>query len=82
MNKYRSYYSKEKNNDQERKEAKIRKIMRLEALENQRYSTTSNNEYKTAYIVLLGIIGIGCLGLLVYAAGRKSGRDTCKYKHY
>ena len=70
------YIPKKRNN--ERAEL-IKEYERLQALEERkpRYST-SNNVYKTVYLILTGGLLFGCFTLLVYMAGQKSGKDKCK----
>ena len=65
------------------RELEIRKLKQSLARKDQYFTTTStsnNNPYKTAVIILFGIIGIGCFTGIVYLIGRQNSgrRNSCK----
>lgn len=59
----------------------IKRIRMSESLRTEgfrSYSYKPSNPYKTALIVLFGILGIGSFGLIAWLVGRESKRDKCE----
>ncbi len=65
-------------NKENEREVLEREYRRLDQLESRRYSHKPSNSYKTVFMTLMGVLGIGCFGMLVWILGHKSGKNTCK----
>lgn len=64
--------------DKNEREGWEKELDRLEKLERRSYSYKAPNSYKSVFMTLMGILGIGCFGLLVWLVGNKSGKDKCR----
>ena len=57
------------------------RVIQTRSVPHRQYSPINDVSYKNICLILTGGILLGCFSLLIWMAGRKSGKDIYKYKH-